>query len=251
MITKSDWQAVARQLREEAGAPPTAEEVLAFTRGELSPAEEASVRERLVCHPDLMRTLTAPFPAEGAKRGDPDYMTDAEYEFHWASLRRKMQRSAPPAIASGPGRALHIWRFAAAIAAAIAVVLGASLWQANLKLAEPRIVSEQQVIFPDGRRGGNQQAAVLSERGDSVLLVIPLIEQTEYQRYRLELVDTASRNSIWKSQPLAQRDDETFTLLVSRRSLKPGTYEVVVSGLTGETEEKIATYSVRVPSPHR
>jgi hypothetical protein len=250
MITKSDWQAVAKQLREEAGEPPAADEVLAYTRGELSP-EEASVRERLLHHPDLLRTLTAPFPAEGAKRGDPDYMTDAEYEFHWASLRRKMQKPAPPATANLPGRALHVWRFAAAIAAAVAVVLGASLWQANLRLAEPRIVSEQQVLFPDGRRGGGQEAATLSVQGDSVLLVIPLIGQSEYQRYRLELVNAASRKSTWKSEPLALRDDETFTLLVSRRSLDPGTYEVVVSGITGATEEKVATYSLRVPSLHR
>jgi hypothetical protein len=256
MITKSDWQAVARQLREEdrrrvGEEPPTADEVLAYTRGELSPEEEASVRERLLCHPDLMRTLAAPFPAEGAKRGDPDYLTDAEYEFHWAALRRKARKSAPTVAASAPGPVIHIWRFAAAIAAAIAVVLGASLWQANLRLAEPRIVSEQQVLFPDGRRGGGQEAATLSVQGDSVLLVIPLIGQSEYQRYRLELVNAASRKPAWKSEPLAVRDDETFTLLVSRRFFAPGTYEIVVSGITGATEEKVATYSLRVPPLHR
>ena len=256
MSTKSDWQAVARQLRDEdrrrvGEEPPTADEVLAYTRGELSPEEEASVRERLLCHPDLMRTLTAPFPAEGAKREDPDYLTDAEYEFHWAAMRRKMQKSAPPVLATAPGRMLHVWRFAAAIAAAIAVVLGASLWQANLKLAEPRIVSEQQVLFPDGRRGPGHEPVALSAQGDSVLLVIPLIEQSEYERYRLELVDAASRKSAWKSEPLPLHDDETFTLLVSRRFLDPGTYEVVVSGITGATEEKVATYSLRVSPPHR
>jgi len=255
MITKSDWQAVARQLRDEdrrkLGEPPTADEVLAYTRGELSPAEEASVRERLVCHPELMRTLTEPFPAEGAKRGDPDYLTDAEYEFHWAALRGRMQKRAPLPATSAPARVLRIWRAAAAIAAALAVVFGASLWQANLRRAEPRVVSEQQVLFPDGRRGGGQEAATLSAQGDSVLLVIPLIGQSEYQRYRLEIVNTASDKSAWKSEPLALRDDETFTLLVSRRFLDPGTYEVVVSGITGATEEKVATYSLRVPPPHR
>src|SRR5204863_147400 len=120
MNTKADWQAVGRQLREEdrrgAGEPPTADEVLAYTRGELPPEEEASVRERLLCHPDLVRTLTEPFPAEGAKRGDPDYLTDAEYEFHWAAMQKKMQKPVQPV--SQPGRVLHFWRFAAAVAAA-------------------------------------------------------------------------------------------------------------------------------------
>lgn len=256
MTTKSDWQAVARQLREEnlrkAGAPPAADEVLAYTRGELSPEEAASVRERLLSHPDLMRTLTEPFPAEGAKRDDPDYLTDAEYEFHWAALQQKMHK--PPTarvIANTPARVLSFWRFAAAIAATLVVVLGASLWQASRKLAEPRIVSEQQVLFPDGKRGGGQQAALLSAHGDSVLLVIPLIGQSEYQNYRLTLVDAASRKQTWKSEPLTLRDDETFTVLVSRRFFDPGTYEVVVSGITGATEETVATYSLRVPPPRR
>jgi hypothetical protein len=227
--------------------------VLAYTRGELPPEEEASVRERLLCHPDLVRTLTEPFPAEGAKRGDPDYLTDAEYEFHWAAMQTKMQKRVPPApaIVSAPGRVLHFWRFATAIAATLVVVLGASLWQANQKLAEPRVVSEQQVLFPDGRRGGGSEAATLSAQGESVLLVVPVIGQNEYQQYRLELVNAASRSTIWKSEPLALRDDETFTLLVSRRFFRPGTYEVVVSGITGATEERVATYSLRVPSPHR
>ncbi|PYQ26599.1 MAG: hypothetical protein DMF56_23600 [Acidobacteria bacterium] len=253
MNTKADWQAVGRQLREEdrrgAGEPPTADEVLAYTRGELPPEEEASVRERLLCHPDLVRTLTEPFPAEGAKRGDPDYLTDAEYEFHWAAMQKKMQKPVQPV--SQPGRVLHFWRFAAAVAAAISVVLGASLWQANQRLAEPRVVAEQQVLFPDGRRGGGLEAATLSAHGESVLLVVPLIGQNEYQQYRLELVDAASRSTVWKSEPLALRDDETFTLLVSRRFFRPGTYEVVVSGITGATEERVATYSLRVPTPHR
>jgi hypothetical protein len=258
MITKSDRQAVARQLREEsrhnAGEPPTADEVLAYTRGELPAEEAASVRERLLCHPDLMRTLTEPFPAEGAKRDDPDYLTDAEYEFHWAAMRAKMEKpAAPRAIArvSRPARLLHFWRFAAAIAAAVAVVLGASLWQANLRISEPRVVPEQQVLFPDGQRGKPHDAATLSAQGESVLLVIPLIGQSEYQQYRLELVDAETRKSAWKSEPLEPGDDATFTLLVSRRFFKPGTYEVAVSGITGATEEKVATYSLRVPPPHR
>jgi hypothetical protein len=258
MITKSDRQAVARQLREEsrhkAGEPPTADEVLAYTRGELPAAEAALVRERLLCHPDLMRTLTEPFPAEGAKRDDPDYLTDADYEFHWAAMRAKMEKPAAPRAIANTGttaRLLHFWRFAAAIAAAVAVVFGASLWQANRRLSEPRIVSEQQVLFPDGQRGPDRQAAMLSMQGESVLLVVPLIGQSEYQQYRLTLADTATDNTIWKSEPLALHDDATFTLLVSRRFFKPGTYEIAVSGITGATEEKVATYSLRVPQPHR
>src|ERR1051325_10204358 len=65
MITKTEWQGLHQQLmadeRKRMGDPPTAEEVLAYMSGELSAEEEERIRERLVCYPELVRTLTAPF----------------------------------------------------------------------------------------------------------------------------------------------------------------------------------------------
>src|SRR5260370_31105605 len=91
-VEKSDWQAASRELMAEArarlGPPPTAEEMLAYTRGELSEKEEARVRELLVCYPELARSLPEPFPSEGALPGDSDFLTDAEVANHWASVQR-------------------------------------------------------------------------------------------------------------------------------------------------------------------
>jgi len=243
MITKSDWQAANRQLmtddRRRVGEPPTAEEMLAYTRGELSAEEEARVQQRLACHPELVRTLTETFPIEGAEPGDPDYMADEEFAAHWASLQKRMSSPA------GGGPVLQFWRSTAAIAAVLAVAFAAMFWQTNRKAVEPRIVWEQQVLFPDGRRGP-ENATLFAPQGESVLLVIPLIGQREYQRYRFEIIDVASHRVIWSSGALAPRDDQTFAILVPRRFLKPGLYQVAAYGLTGAAEEPLATYSLRV-----
>src|SRR5229473_3644267 len=61
MITKSEWQMVHHSMMAEerghGGEPPASEEVFAYMRGELSPEDEARLRERLVNYPDLVRTL--------------------------------------------------------------------------------------------------------------------------------------------------------------------------------------------------
>src|SRR6185436_7330472 len=121
MITKSEWRMADRQLmaddRQRLDDPPTAEEMLAYTRGELSPDDEAHVRERLVRHPDLVRTLTEEFPADGAEPGDPDYLSDEEFATHWNAMQQRLRPR------SG-GKVVQFWRTFSAIAAALALVLG-------------------------------------------------------------------------------------------------------------------------------
>ena len=247
MTTKSEWQIANRQLRADQrkrlGAPPEAEELLAYSRGELSEEEEAHVREWIAADPELARAQFEPFPTEGAAPGDPDYLSDAEYATQFAAMQKRR-----PHPAKEDGRVVQFWRSAAAIAATVAVALGVLLWQAKERVSEPRIVWEQQVLFPDGRRGPGQDAAVIAPQGESVLLAIPLIGQRDYQRYRLELIAGESGRVIWRSAPIAPPDDETFSIVVPRRFLDPGPYKIAVYGVTGATEERLATYSLLVPA---
>jgi hypothetical protein len=228
--------------------PPTAEEMLAYSRGELSAEEEARLQERLVQYPELVRTLTVPFPMEGAKPGDPDYMGDEEFAAHWAKVQ---ERTAAGRRWAGrrDARAPRVWQWSTAAAAALAVTFGALLWQANARRSEPMVLSEPQVLFPDGRRGpGPREATPLTAEGDVVALVTPLIGQRDFERYRLELIDESQR-AVWSSDTLRRREDDTFVILVPRRFLNPGTYQVVVYGTAGASEEKLASYSLRVPRP--
>ncbi len=252
MITKTEWQTVTRQLmaddRRRLGEPPTAEEMLAYTRGELTPEQEARVRERLVCHPDLVRTLTEPFPAAGAEPGDPDFLPDEEFASHWTAMQTRMRGERP---AEG-ARVLQFWsvqfwRTSAALAAMLAVVFGTLLWQARSRVSEPR-VWEQQVLLPDGRRGPGTDATTLTAQGESVLLVIQLMGARDFDRYRFELVNVDSRRSLWSSAALEPPDGNAVAILVPRRLLKPGTYQIVAYGVAGVSEERLASYSLRVPA---
>ena len=245
MITKSEWQAINRQLmsddRRNAGDPPAAEEMLAYTRGELTAEQEASVRERLVCHPDLVRTLTEPFPTEGASPGDADYMPDEEFARHWASMQKRIRRKDPR-----NGRVLQFWRISTALAAALALTFSVLFIRARSKLNEPQAITDIQELSSDAHRGP-ADVQVLAH-GDRVLLVAPLIGPREHEQYRLDIRDVQSNRSVWKSEPLRVSDEQPLAIVVSGRFLQPGKYKIIVLGISGSREEEVATYSLRVPS---
>ncbi len=243
MMTKTEWQAVNQAMmaedRRRLGEPPTSEEMLAYARGELSAEEEARVRERLVAYPELVRTLTAPFPSVGAEPGDPDYMPDGELAAHWASLQKRMSR----------GRVVQFWPALSAIAATLALVFGALLWQARVELREPRVTAwNEQLLLPDNQRGGGEPVTTLRPGGDAYVLVPALIDQRSFDGYRVEILDAAANppRSLWSMSGLRRRADDTFVIRIPRAFLGAGKYQVVLYGVNGAREERLASYTVRV-----
>lgn len=245
MITKSDWQAAGRQLMAEDRRnlePPTSEEMLAYTRGELSPEAEARVRERLVCHPDLLRTLTEPFPTEGAEPGHADYVADDEYARHWNAMRKRMGRGGE---FQANGRVLQFWRTVSAIAAALALVAGIGWWRTVLTVVQPRLVGDAQTLLPDGRRGPSTDVPVMEIQGDSITLMPSLIGPLDFAQYRLELVRVATNRTVWRSGVVRPREQGAFEILIPKRLIKPGEYRIVIHGVATRGEQQVATYSVR------
>ena len=243
MTTKSELSAANRELMAEErlsiGEPPTAGEVLAYMRGELTPDEKVRIRERLIAYPELVRTLTAPFP-EGAEPDHPDYLSDHEFARHWNALQKRRRR---------PDRGLQFWRAFGAIAAALAVVFGALLWRAQTALKQPQAVWEQQELYPDGRRGVEGQPAALTRNGESYLLMpILLGADSTAERLRAEIIAADHPRTVWSSKPVARTPNGSFVILVPRDSLKPGTYRLVVYGITGERQEPLNSYTLRVPA---
>src|SRR5688500_16910631 len=94
MITKSDWQAVHQEMtaeeRRKLGEPPTTEEMLAYSHGELSAENVERVKAWLVCNPDMARALMEPFPSDDAKPGDADFLSEEELSKRWASLQQSI-----------------------------------------------------------------------------------------------------------------------------------------------------------------
>jgi hypothetical protein len=249
MITKSELQNAHRDVleneRRRLGEPPTAEELLAYSRGELSHEEEERIAELLACYPELARTLTEPFPAEDAKPGEPGYVSDVELERRWATLQDRMHGARATAPAQSGARVLQFWRFTSGLAAALAVAFGALLWQARSDLGRPRVASAQEMLMPDRTRGGEPDAPSVTARGESYVLGLPVMTQQQFAHYRLEVADASGR-SLWKSDPLLPPADGNLVMFMPRRFLKPGQYQVILYGLANPSEQRLETYSVRV-----
>jgi hypothetical protein len=256
MTSNSDWQAVQQEMtaeeRRKLGEPPTADEMLAYTRGELSGETAGRVRAWLACNPDLARALMQPFPEDDAKPGDPDFLSQEELAKHWASLQHRIHDSSNASAA-------RVFQFPSrwtALAAAVALVFAGLFWQAESKarrlageLHDPRAL-ESQMLLPDGRRGEEQQSTPLIAKGDHVVLKLALFDASRFETYRVEMRDENASSSRlpWRSAAIGAADDETLSINVSRAYLKPGRYRIMVYGIEGVSEKPLDSYALRVPS---
>jgi hypothetical protein len=235
MIKKTDLQAVLDEMKAEDRRtrvePPTVEEMLAWRRGELSDEDEARVREQLICWPELLRALMTPYPAD-----DAGALPAEVVERQWRAMKRDM--------GGGGARVLSFRNAITAIAASLAVIFGALLWQARLELRRPRALP-QQILLPDAQRGASDGATTLATDGDAYLLTPTLIGEQRFESYRFELAD-ASNHLVWRSGALHHGDDDTFAVLVPRTFLAPGRYKLILYGVNGARQEELGSYSVRV-----
>lgn len=248
MITREELHSIHQQMmaeRRDHGEPPTPEEMLAYVRGELSPEAAARIQDRLVAYPELLQTLTEPFP-EGAEPGDEDYLSDAAFAEHWKAMQKRMQPVVPLRRSESP----RLWRNVSyALAASLICVFGAFLWQmrSNIELRNdlgPTMPADAQMLYPDTRRGGNTSVDTITAEGDATI-VLPLVTAVQYPAYRIELADGAHR-VLWNSGSVHPRvdanGDERFTVVVPHSFLDPGQYQFVLYG--GETQ--LTTYSFRM-----
>jgi hypothetical protein len=247
MITKSDWQAVHARLlaerRDTLGDPPTVEEMLAYSRGELSRDDEERVRALLVSYPELLRALTVEFTDDDAQPGDPDYLPEPVVARQWDAFQGRIRGRQR----SDGGRVLQFWRASAAVAAALAIAFGALLWRAQSQLDGPRVLSGQpQVLQPEGHRRGGGEAVKTFPRNTELLLVVSLQIEQEFPLYRLEIASAADPSRpIWRDSS-AKPQDGAFLVTISRKFLASGTYRLTVYGINGAREEQLDTYAFLV-----
>ena len=239
MIRKSDWQAVQQEMiaadRQQLGEPPTAEEMLAYSRGELSSEEEARVRALLVAYPELAQALTAPFPT-----GDDDSLSSEEVSKRWKSFQSRIHGKEVPR-----GKVLQFWRASTALAAGLALVFGGLLWREMSH--EPRVLPDPQQLYADGHRGGAGEAVTLTGSDEVFVLIVPLYNPGAFEQFRLEIVDAGpGARTLWRGEVQPRRPDDTFRIEVPRSYLDAGRYRVVLYGVDGAREQRIDTYTIRV-----
>lgn len=260
-MKQSDWEATSRELlaegRQRLGEPPDANELLAWSRGELSAEESARIQEFLVHYPELARALEEPFPApDEIRAGSPEDLSEDELDQDWKRLRERIVPPARPA--SLPVRALRTWRASTLAAAALAAVFAGLFLHAQLEVRRltremetPKVDFSHRVLLPDQQRAaGAQQPILLSADADHFLLKPSLTGARGYPDYRLDIVDLnrPQPKRIWSTSGLRLRDDQTFEIWVPRAFLRSGDYRFEIHGLDAGKAERLATYTVRLES---
>jgi len=241
MIAKSDLQAVLDEMQAESRhgrvEPPTVEEMLAYRRGELSDQDEARVRELLICYPELLRALMTPLPDDG---GD---LPDEKLEAQWTAMRAHMR-------GEGAGRVVHLWQAVSAIAASLAIVLGALYWQERLGHRQPQVLAiGSEVLTPGGSRGPGERTRIITPQGDWYVLQLVSTDPRPFDQYRIEIRDVAGSRSVWKEGGLRQRGEETI-VIVPLDVLQPGRrYTLDIYGAAGGREELSDAYEFSVAAP--
>ncbi|MFL6246476.1 MAG: hypothetical protein ACJ74H_10665 [Thermoanaerobaculia bacterium] len=246
MTTKPDWPAVPHERtaeeRRKLGEPPTTEELMAYSRGQLSAADRARVQSWLDANPEMARALNQPFPDDDAKPGDPDYLSEDELSRRWTALQNEIR----------PKGRLVRFPALAALAASVAIVFAGLYWQARSDvraLSRPVLLDVTQVVDPEnGRRGASGGPHLLNVTEDGAVCILQLSDPSRFQWYRIVIVNAQSEEEVWKSEP-SQPQEGGLSVLIPRTFLRPGTYRIKVFGLN-ETrrEEAVDSYLVRVPS---
>jgi hypothetical protein len=261
MTNKSEWQEANRRLmdeqRQKLGDPPTAEEMLAYSRGELPESEEERIRELLVAYPELARVYAAPFP-EAPASGDADAVSDAAIAAGLNGLQRRLGSGVPNTARdrradAQRGRVRFHFHIPTTVAAAIALVFFGLFVQAENRARHyqregqvPRVLGPPQDLDPDGSRGP-ASATRLRKEGDAYLLRPRLLNQLRFPHYRIEL--RHGNRAIWTSHTAQADADGAFQVAIPHEFLREGqSYELHILGIDGDAPEPLGRYEVAVPA---
>ncbi|HJQ36680.1 MAG TPA: hypothetical protein VKB93_06045 [Thermoanaerobaculia bacterium] len=241
MTNKSDWQEANRRLtaeqRKTLGDPPTAEEMQAFSRGELSESEEERIRDLLVAYPELSRMYAAPFPEEGQPGVSNEEIA--------AGLKDVQRRLGVPAVPLRPPVRRYL---PTTIAAALALLFFGLFVQAESRArnVQPRILGAPQEIYPDANRGPAAPTP-LRKDGEAYLLKAHLLNQVRYPHYRIELHD--AKDLVWTSHASEPGADDSFQIVIPHDFLRTGgAYQLRIFGIDGNTSRHVGSYDVAAPA---
>lgn len=253
MAPNSEWEAAYRDViargRERVGEPPTPEELVAYSLGELPEDQAARVRESLTYYPDLAKALS-----EGAEPSEDEvpYLSQQQLASDWRSLQQRMHPAAASAKIASKVSPIRIWQWATAAALLLFALTGGLYLRSRSTIAtlqgelgRPRANVERILLFDASSRGpGSRKPVLLSESTEFVVIALTLVDETRNNdRFRVEIRDLDAKPStvIWKS-PIRRASDGTFVIGVPRHFLKSHRYRI--SLYASGRDEPIASYAL-------
>jgi hypothetical protein len=248
MNTKSDWQLVNQELmaeqRRKLGDPPSAEEMLAYTRGELTEEQEDRIRAFLVCYPELARAVATDVTDDEPNIADADVMR------RFIALQKELRAKETRREA---GRVVPFRQLPAALAAILALVFAGLYWNAETRARrlsnarqQPHGVIAMQEIRPGGQRGAGGVETLSDGTADHLLRLV-IGNAMHYDQYRVEISAAESRTPLWGETGVQRMENDEFLIFVPRKFLTPGRYDIALYGLAGENRQLLESYSVQVP----
>lgn len=251
MISRNDWQTLhdkwSAEDRKRLGDPPAAEQLLAYSRGELPPDEEARIRELLVAYPELARALAQPFPEE-----DESNLSERELDAHWADFQSRLGRTAAPASAARGAVIVPFHRRAMPVAAMLVLAfVGLYVYARRQESTSMQLRGVNRVELTEGaRRGAGGSMVTLSRNGRTQLLIMHVNDTMNYEHYRATLVDAHTQKKLWdETGGVTRLDEGQLAVTIADEDLVPGEYRLELYGVVSGTDDKpLGMYALRVPS---
>lgn len=221
--------------------------LVAYHVGELPPDEEARVQDHLVacreCAELLLDLDALHNPGFGA---DEEVSVDAV----WQGVREEIRKAPVPIVPfRRPSSPRWLQPLAAVLAAA---VVGLSLWVVSLRgqlddLSRPELNAPVLDLASGTARGEGSPPPVATVPSGARLFTVILSPagQRTYEEYRVEIADAAGR-VVWGDRGLTPNAYGSFSLTLPRSALGTGDFRVRLFGRTGNGEERIEEYALRV-----
>lgn len=261
MVEHKEWETAYRETiergRTRIGDPPTPEELVAWSRGELPENEAERMRERLAYYPDLAAALAED---DEAVEDEPPILTREQLETDWELIQQRMASPVSPRVAAAisatkPAR----WSRWTTVVPVLTTLLFAGLFVRSrltidalrAEIARPKENVEQVELHSTVPRGpASARPIVLQPSTKYVVLGLRVAEDVRADAFRVEIRDLEVEPPAiaWKSA-ITRGSDGTFSMEIPRTFLTSRTYQIDLFAST--SAEPIATYTIWISGSRR
>jgi len=264
-----DLQAAVAELVAETPPEPashlTADELIAYHTGKLSPAEQARMEDHLVLVPEDASLLLDLAELTAGELGHERPVSEFEQAAAWRDLRSRVapRDDAPPR----PGPVIAFPRKRAGIRAApslswlhavaaslLLCVLGLSGWVFTLRqtvtdISRPQLNAPVENLYASASRG-EDDVTVMTLGPDDRLFTLVLNPAwrdltAEPDEYQAEIV-RSDGEPVWSGRGLRPNVYGSLSLILSRRLVADGDYRIRLYGAGEPRGEPVAEFALRI-----